>query len=81
MITTGAKDWRASRLQPTHRGLYHGLNGEPVPVESWRGVQLRVFAQATITNTGATIVDGRSGLTPGHSVTGFPPGTVTGTME
>ncbi len=40
-----------------------------------------VLGASTITNTGATIVSGDLGLYPGTSVTGFPPGFVTGTMD
>lgn len=40
-----------------------------------------VLADTAITNTGATIINGNLGLYPGTSVTGFPPGTVNGTMS
>lgn len=40
-----------------------------------------VLAYSTVTNTGPTIVSGDLGLYPGTSVTGFPPGFVTGTMD
>jgi len=39
-----------------------------------------VLGATTVTNTGATVVKGNLGLSPGTSVTGFPPGKVTGTM-
>lgn len=37
-----------------------------------------VLAGSTITNTGATVITGDLGLSPGTAVTGFPPGTVIG---
>lgn len=39
-----------------------------------------VLAGSTVTNTGASIITGNLGVSPGTAVTGFPPGTVTGTI-
>jgi hypothetical protein len=38
-----------------------------------------ILASSTVTNTGSSVITGNLGLYPGTSVTGFPPGTVTGT--
>ncbi len=40
-----------------------------------------VLAGSTITNTGSTTVSGDVGVSPGTAVTGFPPGTATGTIH
>ena len=39
-----------------------------------------VLAGSTITNTGASVVTGDVGLSPGTAVTGFPPGIVSGSI-
>lgn len=40
-----------------------------------------ILAGSTVTNTGATVVTGDLGVSPGTAVTGFPPGTVSGTIH
>jgi len=50
------------------------------PVDLGSASNFAVLAGSTVTNTGATTVDGDLGLFPGTAVTGFPPGTVNGTI-
>jgi hypothetical protein len=40
-----------------------------------------VLAGSTVTNTGSSVLTGDLGLSPGSSVTGFPPGIVNGTIN
>ena len=39
-----------------------------------------VLAGSTLTNTGSSVVTGNMGLSPGTSITGFPPGVLNGTQ-
>lgn len=40
-----------------------------------------ILAGSTVTNTGPTAITGDLGVSPGTAVTGFPPGTVSGTIH
>jgi len=51
------------------------------PIDLGAATNFAVMAATTITNAGATVVNGDLGLTSGTSVTGFPPGIMNGTMQ
>jgi hypothetical protein len=51
----------------------------PVPLAG--ASDMAVLAGTSVTNTGATIITGDIGLSPGTSVGGFPPGILNGTLH
>lgn len=64
---------------PPGRGPAEGADLAPVALGT--AADFAVLAGSTITNTGATTITGDLGLSPGTSVTGFPPGQVNGTVH
>lgn len=51
------------------------------PVALGTATSYAVLAGSTITSTGASVINGDLGLSPGTSVTGFPPGHVNGVQH
>lgn len=72
IVGTGLSIGTARALQPA---------AAQAPVDLGSASRFAVLASSTVTNTGATTVDGDLGLFPGTAVTGFPPGTVNGTIN
>jgi len=53
--------------------------GTPVPLGT--AAPFSVLAGQSVTNTGPSVLDGSVGVSPGTAVSGFPPGTVGGTVH
>jgi hypothetical protein len=58
-----------------------GALAAQAPVNLGTTAGYAVLAGTTVTNTGPTTVSGDLGLSPGSSVTGFPPGLVSGGVQ
>lgn len=51
------------------------------PIDLGTAAPFSALASSTLTNTGPSVVNGDIGLSPGTSITGFPPGIVAGTVH
>lgn len=58
-----------------------GLATAATTVDLGAATNFAILASSTVTNTGPSVVSGDLGLSPGTSVTAFPPGTLNGTQH
>jgi hypothetical protein len=68
---------RQSATQPAASGT----RANPLPVNLGTAAEFAVLAASTITNTGATIINGNLGVSPAGAISGFPPGIVHGNIH
>ncbi len=62
-------------------GVREGGAPGPAPVALGTASTFRVLAGSAVTSTGPTAITGDLGVSPGSALTGFPPGTVSGTIH
>ena len=82
-VTAGARDLAGNALAANFAWSFTtaATPAGQTPVALGAATTFAVLAGSTVTSTGATMVNGDLGLSPGTAVTGFPPGTVNGTIH
>jgi hypothetical protein len=82
-VTTGVKDAVGNALASNHVWTFTtaAASSNQAAVALGGAGAFAVLAGSTVTNTGATALTGDLGVSPGNAVTGFPPGTLTGTKH
>jgi hypothetical protein len=76
---TAAVNCPAAAAPTAPTGTLPGGGVSPFPAGS--DFTFSILGASTVTNTGPTAITGDVGVSPGSAITGFPPGTVTGTIH
>jgi len=81
-VSTGARDVAGNALAANFVWSFTtaATPAGQAPIVLGAATTFTVLAGSTVTNTGATTVNGDLGLSPGTAVTGFPPGIVNGAI-
>jgi type VI secretion system secreted protein VgrG len=78
-----AREWHLAALQKTGVALvlmlFTGVSAKSQVLGT--ASDFGVLGASAVTNTGPTVVTGDLGIYPGTSITGFPPGSVLGTIH
>jgi UDP-N-acetylglucosamine transferase subunit ALG13 len=80
-INTQVKDLAANALATNYVWSFTTGQNQHEPVVLRTTSSYVVLAGSTVTSTGPTIITGDVGLSPGSAMTGFPPGTINGTLH
>jgi hypothetical protein len=82
-MTTGARDLAGNALGANFGWSFTtaATSAGQAPVVLGSASPFAVLAGSTVTSTGASMVNGDLGLSPGTAVTGFPPGILNGALH
>jgi hypothetical protein len=74
-------NWTPDQVKGALMQTARALTQPRAPINLGTAAGYAVLAGSTVTSTGPTIVSGDLGLSPGTSVTGFPPGLINGGVQ